>query len=503
MSSSLEHHTIFESFDKSIPSLFVIFGATGDLTHRKLLPALYNLMSKKLLPKKFAIVAIGRRDKKNDEYRIDAQESLKKYTKSFKEDIWNELKELISYFKLDLDTEDDYENLNKYFNELDKKYHTKGNRIFYLATSPVHFSPIVNNLKKYNFVKRDNGNTYKIVVEKPFGSNLESAKELNETLCRVFREEELYRIDHYLGKEAVQNLFALRFANRIFNSVWCSEQIKNVQITVSESIGVGTRGGYYDKSGAVRDMVQNHILQILSLVAMETPKSFESDDIKKEKVKVLKTLKPFSKEEVKENVIFGQYKDGKEKAYRKENGVDKNSRTDTYVAMKLKVNNNRWKNTPFYIRTGKGLKKKTTEVVIYFKEPTQKVFHKMPQMKPNILVIRLQPNEGIYLRLNSKKPGNDFEMQRVSMDFCQDCLFDINTPEAYEKLMHDLLLGDSTLFTRWDEVELAWQIVDPITKYWENSNKEPLFYEFGSDGPKEISRLIEDKEDHWRDLKYS
>jgi len=465
----------FENNRKPFNNLLVIFGATGDLTHRKLLPAIYRLFSKKHVPEKFAVIGVARRDKSHNEFRSNIKEALEQYEK-FDEKVWKKLKTKIFYYRLNFDITENYSGLKEFLNKLDKSIGR--NRVFYLATMPRHFDSIINNLKKYNFVNRKAGK-YRIVIEKPFGNDLKTARELTNTLYTLFREDEIYRIDHYLGKEAVQNLFALRFANRIFESVWNSKNIDNVQITVAESLGVESRGGYYDNYGALKDMVQNHLMQILMLTAMEPPKSFSTKEIKNEKIKVLKSVYI-------EDVVFGQYE-----GYAKEDRVDPNSRTETYSALRLKINNPRWKNTPFYLRTGKKLKKKATEVVVYFKDPETNTFADL--VKPNILVIRLQPNEGIYLRFNVKKPGKGFDFDRVSLDFCHECLFDINTPEAYEKLIYEIMLGDLTLFTRWDEVEQAWKIIDAVKK------PKPIKYKQGTWGPEQANNLMEEKHQHWRE----
>ncbi|MBN2368524.1 glucose-6-phosphate dehydrogenase [Candidatus Woesearchaeota archaeon] len=489
---------MFEQTKKPDPAILVIFGATGDLTHRKLMPAICNLIRKGIFPEHFAIVAVARRDKSNEEYRWDVRQSVKKYNRQFNENSWNKLSSHLYYYRKDFDKEDSYASLKDFLAELDKKHSTKGNRIFYLSTLPNHFSPIVNNLKKYKFISRRQKKVNRIIIEKPFGDDLKSARHLNKKLSELFREDEIFRIDHYLGKETVQNLFALRFANRLFSSVWNTQNIDNIQISVTENLGVGTRGGYYDNYGALKDMVQNHLLQILSIVAMEPPISFDTQEIKDEKVRVLKSIRSMSTEQIKENVVFGQYKRGETGVdYTDESGVASDSRTETYVAMRLKINNERWVNTPFYLRTGKSLKRKASEVVIYFKDTEFKVFSE--GQKQNVLVIRLQPDEGIYFRFNAKKPGNDFKMQEVSMDFCHDCLFGINTPEAYEKLLMDIFKGDTTLFTRWDEVENSWKIIDPISEYWQNSGRAPEKYKKGTWGP-EASNILVSKEKHrWRE----
>lgn len=481
---------MFESLNLPKACVLVIFGATGDLTHRKIIPALYRLSLNNNLPKCFSVVAVARRDKTNEEFRKDAYDSLNKFTKKINKEVAEGILSKITYFKLNFDTDSGYEELRNYLDELDTNGCTQGNRIFYMATIQKHVKIIINNLKKNNFIQRNSKKHYRVVIEKPFGKDLDSAEKLNKILSSVFKENEIFRIDHYLGKESVQNLFALRFANRIFEPVWNNENIDNIQIIATESIGIGTRAGYYDKSGAMRDMVQNHLLQLLSLVAMESPKDFTTDAIKDEKVKVLKSIK-MSMQDIKDNVVIGQYK-----GYRDEDRIEKNSKTETFVSMKVEINNKRWKSTPFYLKTGKYLKKKATEIVIYFKDTEINTFSHLKKHKPNVLVIRLQPDEGIYLRFNIKEPGNEFKLQRVSMDFCHSCLFGLNTPEAYEKLLYNAFLDDLTLFTRWDEVIEAWKIIDPIENYWHN--KQPLLYDKNSYGPEQSKELLERDERHWR-----
>lgn len=479
--------------DEIKPFLFTIFGATGDLTHRKIMPALFRLYEKKQLPKNFSVLGVARREKTDEEFRRDVSESISKYIKKADVVSLKKFTERIYYFHNDFDTDSSCPDLKEFLNNLHARNGTQGNMVFYLATMPKHFNNIISNFHKHKCVDRTKGQQYKIIIEKPFGYDLPTAKRLNKELSVLFKEDEIFRIDHFLGKEAVQNLFALRFANKIFESVWDSEHIDNIQITALENIGVESRGGYYDNYGALKDMVQNHLLQVLSIVAMEPPKSFDTQGIKKEKVKVLENV---SIKNIKNDIVYGQYIKGKAGIdYTKEQNVTPGSITDTYVALKMQVNNKRWKGTPFYLRTGKSLKRKASEVVIYFKDSGKEIFGK--NTKQNVLVIRLQPNEGIYLRFNAKEPGNEFNLQEVSMDFCHECLFGINTPEAYEKLLFDAFKGDTALFTRWDEVEAAWKIIDPLAKF--KSNIKPILYETGSWGPDESDVLLGASGHHWRE----
>ncbi|MEM3373853.1 MAG: glucose-6-phosphate dehydrogenase [Candidatus Woesearchaeota archaeon] len=443
---------------KPIDTLFIIFGSTGDLTHRKLMPALYYLESKKLLPENFAIIGIARKEKTTDEYRNEVKESIKKYTKHHKEEIINRLTNKIYYFKNDFDTEQDYNELKKLLSDLDIKHNTKGNRIFYLATKPEHFENIIKNLKLNECIKKDK--VHRIIIEKPFGHDLKSAQNLNKILNQLFSENSIYRIDHYLGKETVQNLLALRYSNRIFEKLWSNKDIEEIQISVLENIGIENRGNYYDNYGSLKDMIQNHLLQLVSLVTMEN-RSNNIKDIKKAKIEILKKVKI-------KKIILGQYI-----GYLEEKDVKKNSKTDTYSALKIEINNKRWKNVPIFIRTGKYLKRKASEIVIIFKKGKNK------EAENNILRIRIQPDEGIHLQFNAKNPGNEFKLIPVSMDFCHECLFPLNTPEAYEKLIYDALVGDKTLFTSWEEVKYSWKIIDKITK----KPKKIYLYEKFSWGP--------------------
>ncbi|MFH2020905.1 MAG: glucose-6-phosphate dehydrogenase [archaeon] len=478
------------------PFIFVIFGCTGDLTHRKLMPALYKLHVKKELPKNFACVGVARKDKTDDMYRKEILESLKLFIHNLDMRQASELLNKVTYFKNDFDASPTYDELKNYLEDIDEKHGTKNNRIFYLATLPEHFQPITENLEKHNIIDRKRG-FHRLIIEKPFGNNLKSARHLNKIITSIFKESEIFRIDHYLGKETVQNLFVLRLGNRIFEPVWNSNHVENIQITVAESIGLEKRGNYYDKSGALRDMVQNHILQILSLVAMEPPKEFTTSSIKDEKMKVLKAIACPDLKCIHDNIVFGQYVKGNIGInYHDEQGVDKNSRTETYAALKFHVNNKRWKGTPFYIRTGKYMKRKSSEISVYFKKTMP--IPGYPELRQNVLVIRLQPEEGLYLRFNVKEPGNDFKVERVSMDFSHQSIFGINTPEAYEKLLYDAFSNDSTLFTRWDEVEQAWIIVDPIITSWNKQQGKPFAYECGSWGPKQADELIAKEGHHWR-----
>jgi len=474
-----------------IPHIFIIFGGTGDLTHRKLLPAIYNLSKENLLSDNFALVSIGRRDYSTNKYRKMVYSSIKSFSRfKLEDEIWNNLKEKIYYKKMDFTNEREYLELKSYLNELDNKHQTLGNRIFYLAVAPDFFDMIVTNLHKTN-MNSNKINFSRVVIEKPFGRDLHTAKYLNKKIISAFSEENTYRIDHYLGKEMLQNIMVIRFANSLFEPLWNNKYIEQIQITSSETLGVETRGNYYENSGAIRDMVQSHLLQLISLVAMEKPKSLNHNAVRDEKVKVLKSLKYYNESEIMQNVVRGQYNN-----YRNEKNVSKNSKTETFVALKLEVNNKRWKSVPFYIRTGKKMPKKSTEIIIQFK-PLANLLYDNNNLHNNMLIIKVQPTEGIYLQFNAKEPGTRKKIIPVQMDFCQNCQVGINSPEAYERLLIDVMLGDSTLFARWDEVYYSWKFIDQIINFWDKG--DPIFpnYEEGTYGPKASMKLLERDGKKW------
>lgn len=473
---------------------FVIFGGTGDLTHRKLMPALYNLLKENNLPRSFAVVSIGRRNLSREEYLEQIKTSIITYGRyPFDEDTWSELRNLIYYKQMDFTDISEYESLKSFLNEVDIKHHTNGNRIYYLAVAPEFFEVIVDNLAKTNLNKHE-GKFTRVMIEKPFGRNLQSAIYLNQKIIEVFGEENTYRIDHYLGKEMLQNIMVIRFANSLFEPVWNKDYIEQIQITASETIGVGSRGNYYENAGAIRDMVQSHLLQLLSLIAMERPKDLSPNSVRDEKVKVLQKLKPTNKEDIKKSVVRGQYK-----SYRHEPNVSPTSNTETFVALKLEVDTPRWKNVPFYVRTGKKLPRKAIEIIIQFKHPEKMLYDNLTSI-PNMLIIKVQPQEGIYLVFNAKKPGTKNTIIPVQMDFCQNCDVGINTPEAYERLLLDAFNGDSTLFARWDEVLYSWKFIDAIIETWQDDNVNLPHYEDGSYGPEEANALLARDGREWINL---
>ncbi|MEG6584724.1 glucose-6-phosphate dehydrogenase [Dendrosporobacter sp. 1207_IL3150] len=493
------------SSDKEISSILVIFGGTGDLTNRKLLPALYNLVSESLLPESFAVVAIGRKEKTVEQYRQEAFQAINKYSRNkIAKDIWDKLSSLIYYLQFDFLDSAGYVRLQAYLESIDEKHNTAGNRTFYLAVAPEYFEPIVNGLHCYELAKRS-GSWQRLVIEKPFGKDLKSAKSLNDKLSGAFSEKNIYRIDHYLGKEMIQNIMVLRFCNSVFESVWNNKYIDNIQILLSEKAGVGSRGGYYETSGAMRDMVQNHVLQTLSLVAMEPPVQLTPDSIRTEKLKVIQAIEPFSSNSIDHNIVFGQYGSGlvEGKAvsgYKEEEKISASSTTETFVAMKLFVQNFRWAGTPFYIRTGKRLGSNEGKIVIQFKAaPPLLYFKDKFDHHANVLVIKIQPEVGVCFQFNTRKFGTTGEIISTRMDTGNACSTTGNTPEAYERLILDILRGDNTLFSRWDEVEAAWGFIDKIIEHQKQKNLEYPNYQAGTMGPRQANELIECDGRKWWD----
>jgi glucose-6-phosphate 1-dehydrogenase len=481
----------------------VIFGGTGDLTHRKLMPAIYNLAYNKMLPDNFYVVSIGRRNFNDDEYRSQVENSVGKYSRfNFEDELWEELKKKIFYIDFDFDNNEGYSRLKEFLGEMDLKYNTGGNRIYYLAVSPEYFETIVEKLKVHRMNSQERGKK-RIVIEKPFGRDLRSAEYLNQKITEVFSEDNIYRIDHYLGKEMIQNIMVLRFANVLFESLWNNRYIDNIQISSSETVGVENRGGYYESSGALKDMIQNHMFQLLSLVAMEPPVSLDTKSIRDEKVKVLRSIEEVTPEFVMKNMVRGQYGKGtignKEViGYREEERVSNESNIETFAAMKLYIQNYRWAGVPFYIRSGKRLKNKSTEIVIQFKSLRNVLYFKeFEDLQPNLLVIKVQPKEGVFFQFNGKKPGVGNTIIPVQMDFCQNCQFENNSPEAYERLIFEVMKGDSTLFTRWDEVEYSWRFVDTIAEVWRNSKADFPNYQSGSWGPDAADELLRQDGRFW------
>lgn len=474
-----------------LPCILTIFGATGDLTQRKLLPALYDLAAQKLLPAEFVIVGYGRRPKDESELRAEFEKGIREFARlDFDDSVWKDLSSRIFYQQGAYDEAASFEELQRRLVELDAQHRTCGNRLYYIATPPGEFEPIIENLG--TLPRPQQGAWRRVIVEKPFGRDLRSAHELNETIARHFEETEVFRIDHYLGKETVQNILALRFANVIWEPLWNNRHIDYVQIFVGEQVGVGRRGGYYETSGALRDMVENHMLQLLTLVAMEPPVALDANAIRDEKVKALRAIRTINPEDVKNLTVRGQYS-----GYKEEEGVAPDSRTETYVALKLWVDNWRWAGVPFYLRHGKHLAARATEIVIRWKDAPTVLFGADEPLKSNMLTLRIQPDEGFDLRTNAKVPGSGMEIRGVHMDFDYAQSFGSEPPEAYERLLHDALLGDGTLFTRRDETEVAWDIAGRILDAWKTL-PPPFPYEPGSWGPQEADEWLARDGRRWR-----
>jgi glucose-6-phosphate 1-dehydrogenase len=486
--------------------ILVIFGASGDLTSRKLIPALFSLKVQKLLPEKFAILGTGRTILSDTEFRKRMKESIVSFSeeKSFDEKLLDEFIGYLSYMVMDNASAEDYETLKARLCETDKELCHTADYIFYMATPPSMYEIISENLSNSGLADQSKG-FRKFIIEKPFGYDLKSAGELNRKLHELINEEQIYRIDHYLGKETVQNLLVTRFANGIFEPLWNRNYIHRVEITSAESIGVEERGGYYDSAGALRDMVQNHLLQMVGLTAMEPPSSLEPDVIRNEILKVFQSLQPLREADVPEQVIRGQYTGSTIRGecitgYRYEKGVVRNSRTETFVAIKFFINNWRWGNVPFYIRTGKRLPARVTEIVIHFKRTPHHLFQReMGILSSNQLIIRIQPDEGILMKFDVKEPGSGFNVKNVVMDFHYKDLIDVRIPSAYERLLYDVMIGDSTLFTRDDEVEMAWKFIEPVQRAWSNNPGIKIYgYPAGTWGPSVSNDLIEGCGLTWR-----
>lgn len=484
--------------------ILVIFGASGDLTTRKLLPALFNLFCDKLLPDSFAILGVGRTPLNDTNFRNKINSSFIEAESN--SDLVNSFISLLHYISIDTSDKDSYSALKAKLKELNTIYNANGNYIFYLATPPTLYRIIPEALSLHGLSKNRNGAWRRLIVEKPFGYDLRSARQLNKDLLLFFNEDQIYRIDHYLGKETVQNLMVTRFSNGIFEPLWNRNYVDHIEITSAENIGVGSRGGYYDKSGALRDMLQNHLLQLVGLIAMEPPGVNSSNAIRNETLKVFQSIRQFTTDDIRNNIIRGQYvesvvKGKKIKGYRQEEEVAVDSRTETYVAVKLFVDNWRWGGVPFYIRTGKRLPTRVTEIVIHFKATPHRIFcaDENSLNIGNQLVIRIQPDEGILLKIGMKVPGAGFIVQDINMDFHYSDLGHDKLPDAYQRLLLDCMIGDSTLYARGDAVEEAWKIVDPILDFWKNNPGYQLHgYPAGTWGPNIADELIEGKNLTWR-----
>lgn len=486
---------------KTDNQMLIIFGASGDLTARKLIPAIFNLYKGNHLPDNFVVLGVSRSDLGDLKFRskvVLESTYLKKDRDENEEEYIQKFADKLFYEDLGSDYDTSYERLEKRIADLDQKCGTDGNHIFYLSTPPSLYEPIAKNLSDQGLNDETKG-WRRLIVEKPFGYSLESAKELNNGLHTYFNENQIFRIDHYLGKETVQNLLVTRFANSIFEPLWNRNYIHHVEITNAESVGVEKRGGYYDKSGALRDMFQSHLLQIVALIVMEPPLSANAEEIRNEKLKALKSLRIMNDDKtLYDNTIRAQYVsskiDGKQvKGYREEEGVDPNSTTETYAAIKFFVDNWRWSDVPFYVRTAKRMPTKVTEVVIHFKTPHHQIFHESGMNnKDNKLIIRIQPDEGILIKFGVKVPGQGFKVERANMDFYYSSLSETRVMDAYERLLLDAMQGDATLYARADEVETAWSFVDPILEYWSEGKDVKMYgYAAGAWGPENANDLFE------------
>ena len=487
------------------PGVVVIFGASGDLTSRKLVPALYELASQRRLPMEMAVVGISRTEMSHEEFRKKLRDTLEEHVSGgVSDEVWESFAGGIFYLSGDSKEPETYDELKGFLKELDSERGTQGNRAFYLSASPSLFPTIVERLGEAGMNEGEGGGWSRLVVEKPFGRDLGSARELNEEIRRYFNEDQIYRIDHYLGKETVQNILALRFANGIFEPIWNQHYVDHVQITVAEDIGVGTRGAFYEEAGALRDIVQNHVMQVLCLTAMEPPVAFDAESLREEKVKVLKAVRPIPEGEVEDYAVRGQYTSGwvwgeEVEGYREEESVDPESATDTYVALRLFVDNWRWAGVPFFLRAGKRMPKKATEVAIQFHSSPHTPFARddTEGLEPNVLVVRVQPQEGLSLKIGAKVPGSGFEVSSVNMDLLYGTAFLEEAPDAYQRLLLDLMLGDPTLFIRADEAEGAWGILDPVMRRWAEEKKVEL-YPAGTWGPEEADELLRRDGREWR-----
>src|SRR5438270_9579452 len=482
----------------------VIFGATGDLSGRKLLPALYNLAKQRSLPAGFAVVGAAIDDLDDDAFRNHAAAKVHEFsrTQPIDDRVLTSFLSSLSYVKVDFSNVDDFKHLGRKLQELDASNHIPGNRIFYCATPPATYRTIAVQLQASALNHGDG--FHRIVVEKPFGNDLESARELTATLQKVFAEDSVYRIDHYLGKETVQNILAFRFANSIFEPVWNTNLIDHVQITVAEEIGIENRGAYYDKAGTLRDIIQNHGLQLIMLTAMEPPLAFEATAVRDEKVKVLRSIRPLIGEDIEQSTVRGQYTAGwvmgeQVPGYREEPNVAADSQTETFAALRLFIDNWRWAGVPFYIRAGKRLPKRITEIRIQFKRPPHLTFGReaMKEVDPNALTLRIQPEEGISLKFGAKVPSAGLRIRSVTMDFQYMTSFLVEAPEAYERLLLDCMIGDPTLFTRADEVEAAWTLIDPLEEAWRNGRPPITMYTAGTWGPPESAQLLQSEGREW------
>jgi glucose-6-phosphate 1-dehydrogenase len=487
------------------PCTIVIFGAAGDLTKRKLLPALYNLKSNGLLARELAIIGVARKPKSHEQFREEQSEEIREFaTTAVEEPLWKELRDALYYLPGEVSDPQVYRSLAALLDEVTQQHGTGGNVLFYLAVPPSLFGVIVGHLGEADLVREDGRAWKRVVIEKPFGRDLDSARALNAELSAVLREPQIYRIDHYLGKETVQNIMVFRFANGLFEPIWNRRYIDHVQITVAETVGVEDRGNYYETAGVLRDMIQNHMFQLLSLVAMEPPSSFDPDAVRDEKVKVLKAIRPMQPEQVLQSTVRGQYGEGlvggrRVPAYRSEPKVAPGSTTETYGALRLLVENWRWAGVPFYLRSGKRLAKRDTTIMIEFRRPPLLLFEQtaVEEIEPNRLVLRIQPEEGIELQIKAKRPGATVQLNTVKLDFSYKD-FGETSATGYERLLYDIMTGDTTLFHRADVVETAWKLATPVLDVWGSLPPRDFpNYAAGTWGPAAADQLIQQAGRRW------
>jgi glucose-6-phosphate 1-dehydrogenase len=490
--------------------ILVIFGASGDLTRRKLVPALWSLFQGRVLPEPFAVIGVARSEMSNEQFRARMREAIADFARVQppSQKVWDRFAQALFYYSGDPADPGLYPGLSDYVRRIEQERGTGGNRLFYCSTPPSLYPHLVTRLGEagLNRSPEGTGGWTRIIVEKPFGRDLASARALNQIVAAVFAEDQVYRIDHYLGKETVQNILVFRFANGIFEPLWNHNHVDHVQITVGESMGVETRGVYYEESGALRDMIQNHILQLLCLVAMEAPVTFDAGSVRDEKFKVMRSIRPIAVEEVDLVAVRGQYGSGfvegqRVKGYRDEKGVSGESITETYAALKLRVDNWRWAGVPFYLRTGKRLPKRDSEIAVQFKRTPHLVFRRNPEVlaEPNLLVLQIQPDEGMSLSFAAKLPGPELRIRSVNMDFDYGKAFGGEPPEAYERLLLDAMKGDATLYARGDWVEVAWELLAPAQEAWATGDPRMFpSYEAGTWGPPEADTLIERDGRRWR-----
>lgn len=499
------------------PTAMVVFGASGDLAHRKLLPSLAQIQQRGLLSEHFCLLGCGRTEYSDEQFRETARKSIAENAGTTSPDAVEAVLQKFYYLSGDYADPAMYDNIKRRLAELKKKHGIRGCNVFYLSVPPVLYETVAERLGSAGLSRKEEPQCRtqaRLVVEKPFGRDLETAAKLNDTISKWFQESQIYRIDHYLGKETVQNIMIFRFANAIFEPIWGRNHIDNIQITIAETLGVEHRASYYDQSGALRDIFQNHMLQMLALVAMEPPISFDADSVRDEKAKLLCSVRPLDPgRKANENrglqpaIVRGQYGAGRingqpAPGYRQEEGVDPNSRTETFVAARVLIDNWRWNDVPFYLRTGKRMAKKDTEIIVTFKRVPHSLFSSagLPEMPPNLLAFHIQPEEGITLRFQAKRPGSKICMGTLAMNFSYKQVFSVEMPEAYQRLLLDCMTGDQTLFTRFDSVQIAWQLLTPVLKAWEKNPEAPAEYPAGSESFPQADALVEADGRQWHGL---